>query len=707
MNAITLTAEQRRIIGHAGPSLLVEAVAGAGKTTTLAQFAAHRHRQGLPAEAILVLVFTPAAEQVFRQRLREAQAPDGIAVSTYAALAARLLGQWREQGLIDGAARYLDSPQALRPQLFEAIEQAAEAPDADRDYNYDLTHLHAEIVMRQLARLKGTLALRRLEEEDDATLADELDLPRGLLAICRRHERLRRIEPGSFAFQAAHDLVPDALDVLEQFGDQIEPPRYGLIVADEWHDANAAHARLLRRLAGPQTCVVAAGDREQVVHGWHGADPRYMGEAHAELFPGTRQLPLTASFRCGPTLGACAAALTGRPFASSRPGDTPVLLERYDPAAAEACAQQVAARLRALAGGRAAVLADCAVLLHGPDQSIALENQLIRAGIPYAVEGFDSYFQRVEILMLRGLLLIVRKSGEARSLHKAAPVADVRAMVRALGLFAGLRHSEREMAQAERSVADDPDLILDFYRGWLREERDAAQAPPALLRWRRRLAAVCEFLRQQADDWSAGRMLAHAAAELQLADAARRLFVFERDARAVARSIDGFIAHAEATGLPLEGFLDALEAAQRESASLRKRRQRVTLATARDAKGKEWQHVLLPYLADGEFPDPREDGGEERRLFYVAMTRARGALYLYAPEGRPSRFLATLQLDRPPAPPAAAAPADRIYLRVPFAEKDEARRLGARWDGIQRQWWIPPSLARRSFARWLADGEAE
>ncbi|WP_124078347.1 ATP-dependent helicase [Pigmentiphaga humi] len=704
MSSLLLTSEQRQIVSYGGRFLLIDAVAGSGKTTTLAHCIAHRERRGVAAESILALVFTPAAREVLQQRLAQAGASRAVRVSTYADFARSLLEGWRSQGVIDGAEVYLADAEAMRPYVYEAIETAAADPGADPDYGYDLNNLHAEAVINQLSRLKGTLALAGSGDVSDSELADQLDLPRGLVAVCRAYERLRRIDIGHYAFQSEHDLVGDVLAVCEQLGGLAALPHPALIVADEWHDANAAQITLLSRLTGTDTAIIAAGDKEQVVHSWNGADPRYMGEAFEHLFGGTRRLPLAFSFRCGPTLGGCAQALTAQRFESGRQGDTEVDILAYGRTQQDDCGAQLAAALaQSTRAGSGLALSDCAVILRDAHQSIALENALIAHDIPYVTDGCQSYVDRIEILMLRGILHIARQS--------MAPVrepAEVGAVLRALGLFAGLDYTEAEWRDAEKTIAADPETIRYFYRGRLSQTADAQEAVDAgTRRWRARFAQVCEHLLAQAHAWSAGQLLAYAARELNIADATRRLFVHRLDALAVARSIEGFIAYAGATGLDAAGLLDQLHQAQQHSGTWRKSRRRpLTLTTARAAKGKEWRAVHIPYVADGEFPQAHADPAEERRLFYVAMTRTCERLVLYTPQGHDSHFIRALNLpaarraarDRPSL--AATAPT-RLYLHVPYADKDSARQLGAQWDPVQRKWWITLRMPRRPFAKWL------
>lgn len=730
MSALLLTSEQRQIIGHAGQSILIGAVAGSGKTTTLAHTVAHRERQGLNPQDILVLVFSPAAEQVFRERLAQAGASRQVRVSTYAAFARALLDTWQQQGRIDGRQQFLDGPEDARPFLLEAVEAAAAAHDADPDYGYDLTNLHAEILLNQMSRLKGTLDMRRFDEESDHELAESLDLPRGLLSICRQFERLRQVDQGAYLFQSDSDLVFDALGALSVFTDALPLPAYRLIVADEWHDANAGHLELLTRLVSTDTRIIAAGDREQVIHSWNGADPRFMGEAYLARFPDTRLLPLTTSFRCGATLSAAAAALTGLPFVSSRSTDTLIDLVTYD----NDCASQLvdtlvsqvptASNVRGSPRG-ALALADCAVLLRDAHQSIEIENALIQRDIAYVTQGFTTYFSRIEVLMLRGILHVVfgtmasarqvlGSRGETDAGVRARQAGEIRAVLRALGLFAGLSYSDREWQEAERTIIAQPDTINEFFRGQLTRTAEGHDLPdPALTRMRERFASVIDELKDKAAQWTAGEVLAYATEHLDIVATTRRLFVHGHEADTVTRSIAGFIAYAERSKQSTGDFLASLEQAQLRSANLKKNRQHLVLATVREAKGKEWKQVFLPYLVNGEFPAASAPAGEERRLFYVAITRTVEQLWLFTPHGHAHHFVQAMRLEprragkpRAPAKPAEAVPA-RIYLNVPFDEKDAAKQLGASWDSIQRKWWISPALPQRRFAKWMPVADSD
>lgn len=712
MTDTQLTREQLAIASSDAPSTLVAAVAGSGKTTTLAHTIQARLRRGMAPEQVLALVFSPTARDVLRQRLSEIGCPLAVRVHTFDDYARLLLDAWQQQGLIDGAQVFHATPEALRPALYEAISEAATHPVPDAYYEYSLDHLHAETVLNSLSRLKGTRALCQLQDDDDASLAEQEDLPAGLVAIMRCYERARCLDSGAYRFQGVQDLVYDVVSILEDVS--VLLPACALLVVDEWHDANECHVRLVRRLVAHDTQLLVAGDADQVIHAWNGADPAHIGEGFLARFSPVRVLPLSRSFRCGPSLGFAAGALTHKVFASARREDTAVTVLRYDQAMPGAAALAVAQALQGMAPWN-----DCAILLRDEHQGIALENALIDHALPYAPHGFRSYFDQDVILMLRGVLHIV-----AGTLEDLPSKAGIRPVLQALALFSGVQMAEPQWREATRWMSVDPALIRTFHSGHL-ANRDTATNDRDR-QWRTRFGQVCEQLTIEqaacmagdapADGvvLSAGDVLARVVRTLDLEAVVRRMILAREQADSVVASVRAFVAYAQQTRLGVREFLKTLARSQKRSEALKGRSDRITLSTVREAKGREWKHVFVPYVARGGFPATLGVPGEERRLFYVAITRASERLVLLSPDPEQHPFLRDMRLDEAAiqAPEvlrqnaAMAAPSARRYLWVPFSARTKAKQLGARWDPAERRWWIPSYEATAPFGDWLRDPSA-
>ena len=131
-------------------------------------------------------------------------------------------------------------------------------------------------------------------------------------------------------------------------------------------------------------------------------------------------------------------------------------------------------------------------------------------------------------------------------------------------------------------------------------------------------------------------------------------------------------------------------------------------------KRQEFDHVVLPFMDAGEFPNPLRDLGEEENLFYVAATRTKARLTLVSSEeaARRSVFVERMQLAaiQKRADTALrrnmAAPAQAVGhrdLRVAYENKDVVKALGAQWDKTRKVWYVPSGLDLEPFKPWLAE----
>jgi DNA helicase-2/ATP-dependent DNA helicase PcrA len=124
----------------------------------------------------------------------------------------------------------------------------------------------------------------------------------------------------------------------------------------------------------------------------------------------------------------------------------------------------------------------------------------------------------------------------------------------------------------------------------------------------------------------------------------------------------------------------------------------------------EFDHVIMPYLEEGQFPDLQCERGQEENLFYVGITRARHVLTLLVPESprRRSSFIDRMDPDQSNRDGEQALKDhveeqgnSRIDLRVPFEEKNLVKKLGARWDAVRRVWYIDAGVDPKPFGPWL------
>jgi DNA helicase-2/ATP-dependent DNA helicase PcrA len=717
--SIEPTAEQRAIQAARWRVCLVHANAGAAKTTTLALRLAEALAWGAAPSSLLALVFTEEARQVLRQRLLEI----GVAPARARQIPVQTFEQFAEQILLKGeqvSVPRIEDAAALRPYVLQALEQVSNRYAQRYEYLDIRTH---HVAVSQFLECQQRLKASMLLESDDASLDAE---DRAIHAqttltdyLCAHEfEALRNSRYDGVMFRSAQDATYDLAKNLQEeefWHDYL--PTCRLIVADELHDMNESAFQVLCALLDKgDVFFVGAGDKDQVIHRAAGADEAFLLERFRDRYPATRSLPLTQTYRHGPHLAFAVEHFKNKVVSSALPEHTGVELSLYNHHEPQAAAQATLRAVRKWVGlGHG--LNSCAILLRDTHQSVVLENALLQAGVPYRIQGFTSYLQRREILFIQGLLAL--SIGALETVPNTTRRGDI---VAALAFFAELSMDDHTLEQAQAEIAEYPELLQSFFHGQI--ERTA----PEMSAQRMRMAI--ELLTREGAEANAANVLQHVCEALDLQMVARRLFVHEEQARVIQKSIQGLIAIAEQQNWSLKALYDWLGTAG--SAPERRGDQAVVLECVAQSKGKEYPHVLLPWLELGEFPAEGAVTQEEENLFYVAITRTQQQLSLIVPQevASQSPFVARLGLtqvdqranealrqnqQRQQARPyqavtRQAAPSfrepqptkdGRLVLAVPYAEKDEAKALGAMWDPAGKVWYVPAGKDHRLFERWL------
>ena len=225
-----------------------------------------------------------------------------------------------------------------------------------------------------------------------------------------------------------------------------------------------------------------------------------------------------------------------------------------------------------------------------------------------------------------------------------------------------------------------------------------------------RMKSVVRYMEALDPETPAHIALAEICKLVRIEDLAKRLYVHAHEARVVSKSVAGFIAAAQQMQCSLRTFSEWIAGADKSGAA-RKNKQCVQLDCARNAKGMEFEHVILPYLAQGEFPFERADPREEDNLFYVAVTRAKSALTLISPADavRRSSFIERMQLAGTKARADSAVErnanqvhtAPRIEFKASGTEWAEAKALGAQWDHTRKVFYVKAGQDTAPFARWI------
>ncbi|HEX3922317.1 MAG TPA: ATP-dependent helicase [Streptosporangiaceae bacterium] len=598
-----LNDEQRRAATHTGGPLLVLAGAGSGKTGTLVARAAWLRQQGTQASRILLLTFTRRAADDMLARVASStgSAEERICGGTFHAIAHRIIREHAESFSL--------------PPAFSVIDPADMSDVLD-----SLREEHGLVGTRRRAPRAAVCAdIYTRCVNTQTTIANVVAV--GYPWCTDFTEQLAGLFRGYVAHKRAHGLV-DFDDLLLLWQAALADPAAGpalrglfdAVLVDEYQDVNAVQAGIVRLLRPDGSGLTCVGDDAQAVYGFRGADPEHL-RALAGAYPDLTVVRLVRNYRSKDPVLALANVV--RPQSEGLElelagvrgaGPAPQLVRCHDEATQ---AREITARiLDAHEAGRR--LQEQAVLVRASHHSDMLEVELSARGIPFVKYGGLRFTEAAHVKDFLAAARVV-----------ANPADDI-------GWFRVLRlHEGIGPAHARRMIEvlrPDQPFVFERVTG-------AADVVPA--RSRAGVAATLSALAAAAALESvadrAGAILAALAGPLRARypDAGVRLADLERlaDAAATRPSL-----HEALVELALDPPASASDLAGRP----RLDEDFLIISTVHSAKGLEWPVVHLPHLADGAVPSDMaltspEGLAEEQRLFYVAVTRARDELYLYAP----------------------------------------------------------------------------
>jgi DNA helicase-2/ATP-dependent DNA helicase PcrA len=697
--SLTPTAEQRDIQLSQHKVSLVHANAGAAKTTTLALRVGEALARGVVPEQILALTFTAEAKQVMKARLQDV----GIAYNTVSRVHVLTLDEFAEQvlaGIEDGTPLQLQTARDLKLPALDALESVSSGYAHKADLLEIRTHDTAvSQFLDAMLRLKARMVL----DQDDTDMAleyvaEDLGVSLTDYVWAREYETLRLGGFEDLQFRGPFDATYDLARLLRDHPEtRAVLPVYRLVVGDELHDLNEASFTVLQALLDCDGLYfVGAGDRDQVIHSQLGADEKYLDHRFGERFPGNARYPLTTTFRHGPHLAYAIEAFKRKPVRSSLPTATQLVESWYDDTPG-GCADRVVEALKQWKTQKHP-LDGCAILLRDRHQSAEIENALMQANIGYRTQTTPSYLRREEILFLRGMVAIA-----LGNLHMVKAESIRAEIVESLAIFGEVPMAPKALEQARTEIAKHPEMLRHFFEGQI--QRVGAEAA------RTRISDAVAYVQGLAPDTPAHMALREICGRIGMQALAKRLYVHPYDASVIAKSVDGFIAMAQTSEKSLRDFSDWIGAADEFVAS-RKSKNLVLIECVAHAKGKEFDHVILPFLEAGEFPNPLKESREEENLFYVAATRAKTRLTLIAPTAQDKRspFIARMAITSTRSRADAAVRTNasqqqpaitRQDLKVSYADKDVVKAMGAQWDATRKVWYVREGLDVEPFRAWI------
>ncbi len=654
----SLNPEQRLAVQQTEGPLLILAGAGSGKTRVIAHRIAYLiAEKGIAPWNILAVTFTNKAAQEMRQRvqrlLRDQQLPSAPLVSTFHSLCVRILRQDIEK---------LEEKYTRTFTIYDQDDSLRLIKNAIKDLGYDEKHLGLRATQAAISAAKN-----RGEDVDAfAARAEYVDDRRAAMArvYATYEERLRANNALDFddLLIKTVRLLRHAPEVREKYNNKF---RY--ILVDEYQDTNSLQFALISLLTEKQQNIAVVGDEDQSIYKWRGADITNILNFE-KSFPNTTTIRLEQNYRSTQTILNVAGAVVkhnierkGKNLWTSNPqGDKVRYYQAYD---ADAEARFVASKI--LEHRTQEYDLRAAVLYRTNSQSRNFEEAMRRAGLPYNIVGGFSFYERMEVRDIIAYLKLALNPTDSIALQRV-----INSPPRGIGKQT-LDELARRATDAGVSLWETISLVIE------KPENLSSRAVSALKSFRK----IVQRLGEMAGGGSAGEtetrvrgdhgvsvdsdspvsdIVKAAILDTGYENALKGEKTDEAEARLenLQELVNAAVDYDEQGIEGLREFID--HSALVSDADQYKGDVPVTLMTAHSAKGLEFPLVFIVGLEDGLFPHSRSatdpaELEEERRLCYVAMTRAERFLYVthamkrrvYGEElaSEPSQFLNEMPLN--------------------------------------------------------------
>jgi len=614
-----LNPEQLEATLHFEGPLLVLAGAGSGKTRVLTARICHLiHQHGVTPDRILAVTFTNKAAGEMRERISRLLGgePSGMWVGTFHSIGARLLRRHADRLGWDRTFSIFDADQSLR--LVKSVLESE---------GLDPKRWSPKGVRGEISNAKNRLV-------DAKTFAEQNEGTRDffLKNVVRVYPEYQK----ALAYQNAFDfddLLVKPVELLEQNAELLDRyrERFAFVLVDEYQDTNRAQFRFVELLAGGHHNLMVVGDDDQSIYGWRGADIRNILDFE-KAFPGARIVRLEQNYRSSQRILEAANQVIsqnvkrkGKTLRTDRAGGEPItLLESLDESdEARWIVDELEARVRSTPG---LAYREIAVLYRTNAQARALEDALRRAGVPYQVIGSVRFYERREIQDVLAYLRLISNPRDSIAFERVVnyprrgvgltTLEQLRAWAEAEGI---------SLLEAAARADEAPDIRAAGAKG-LHHFAELIQRFSV----RAAQAGIGELLEELIEDLDLVRHLHEEGPEGE--DRGRNVAeliagALDFDATLVAGADQDFDTFTE-----LDLFLQQV-ALVADVDRLDPNADAITLMTLHNAKGLEFPVVFIAGMEEGLFPlarayDEADTLEEERRLFYVGITRAEDKLTL-------------------------------------------------------------------------------
>lgn len=600
-----LNQEQLDVVLHGDGACLVLAGAGSGKTRTLTYRVAYLLEQGVDPSSILLLTFTNKAAKEMLNRVKGLLGTDAVGLwgGTFHSIGSRILRSFAEPMGYNASFSIMDSEDA--GDLIKAIMK--ERSIDTKNKRFPSTRVVQDVISYA----------RNAQETILETLAGKYP---------HFQEAAKEIEEIAKTYQARKKIgnMLDFDDLLSLLVILLEDPNYGHAIAqqfkyvlvDEYQDTNAIQARIVKGFAQVHKNILVVGDDAQSIYAFRGADVKNI-LSFPDQWPGARMFKLLANYRSTPQIIEVAndslkhnvQQFQKDLIAMVDAGDLPKLV----PCQSAGQEARFVADQISLLRKQGTPLREMAVLFRSSAHSQTLEFELMKRDIPYEYRGGQKFFERAHIKDAICFLRVRQNPKDEVAwlrilqLQPGIGITSAASFARQIGVC-----GTWEEAKSHPSAFSWKGKAKDGWRVFvdLMDDLGAVTEWPSAVLRRVSASSYKRYLEQEYPNWRD-----------RLEDL-EQLALFAESYQ----DTSAFLAD-------IALYDDVVSAKQKGAYP---DRERMILSTIHQAKGLEWSAVFVIHLAEQSFPSRRaltEEGGmeEERRLFYVAVTRARRQLFLVYP----------------------------------------------------------------------------
>ncbi len=625
-------AQKRAVTAGDGP-VLVLAGPGSGKTRVLTQRIAYLiGYQGVRPYQMLAVTFTNKAAREMEQRVQNLLGEEmtrGLFLGTFHAICARILRREAEKLPVSGEFV-----------IFDADDQQSVVKNAIKELNLNDKLYRPVAIHAAISRAKNELILP--DEFPVVTYRDET-----VKRIYKRYQEMLQLSNGvdfDDLLLLTASLLAEHADVREKYAQ-----RFRHVLVDEFQDTNMAQYTLLKYLASAHRNIFCVGDEDQSVYRWRGADYRNV-QRFEQDFPGAQVVLLEQNYRSRQTILDAAMSVINRAthrrkkslFTERGSGEKVTFYQAADDYGE---ASFVVDTIAQLVASKQFEPGECAVMYRTNSMSRLLEEAFLQARLPYRLVGAQRFYGRREIKDVIAYLRLVQNPEDEISLGRVINVPP-------RGL--GEKTVQTLMLTARTAHNSAGQVLLDLARGsnspfW---QQFPARAALPLADFGAKLAAWRGLLETYTVPELFDRIVADTGYLAHLDDGTEEGKERLENVEELHRLADEYRTRTLAEFLENVALVSDQDTLSEGNVP--------TLLTMHAAKGLEFGAVFIVGLDDGILPHSRsfdepEEMEEERRLFYVGITRAKERLFLvramrrggrgYAEETDESRFLADIPAE--------------------------------------------------------------